>query len=43
MTEWERDGDIQRRSDDDDLGGTMRLGAYDCKLSAQLPRCGNLR
>ncbi|MGB0824016.1 MAG: CTP synthase, partial [Alphaproteobacteria bacterium] len=34
MTEWERDGDIQRRSDDDDLGGTMRLGAYDCKLSA---------
>ncbi len=34
MTEWERDGDIQRRSDDDDLGGTMRLGAYDCKLTA---------
>ena len=34
MTEWERDGDIQRRTDDDDLGGTMRLGAYDCKLSA---------
>ena len=34
MTDWDRDGDIQRRSDDDDLGGTMRLGAYDCKLSA---------
>lgn len=32
MTEWERDGDVERRGEDDDLGGTMRLGAYDCKL-----------
>ena len=32
MTEWERDGDTERRGEDDDLGGTMRLGAYDCKL-----------
>ncbi|MDA8604150.1 CTP synthase [Alphaproteobacteria bacterium] len=32
MTEWQRDGDVERRGDDDDLGGTMRLGAYDCAL-----------
>ncbi|MAW51657.1 MAG: CTP synthetase [Geminicoccus sp.] len=32
MTEWQRDGDTERRGDDDDLGGTMRLGAYDCAL-----------
>ena len=34
MTEWERDsGDIERRQADDDLGGTMRLGAYPCDLA----------
>ncbi len=34
MTEWERDsGDIERRREDDDLGGTMRLGAYPCDLA----------
>ena len=32
MTKWQRDGDVERRGDDDDLGGTMRLGAYDCAL-----------
>ena len=32
MTEWQRDGDVERRGDGDDLGGTMRLGAYDCAL-----------
>ncbi|MDA9176149.1 CTP synthase [Alphaproteobacteria bacterium] len=32
MTEWQRDGDVERRGDDEDLGGTMRLGAYDCAL-----------
>ncbi len=33
MTEWERDGgDIERRAEDDDKGGTMRLGAYPCAL-----------
>jgi CTP synthase len=34
MTEWERDtGAIERRQADDDLGGTMRLGAYPCELA----------
>jgi len=32
MTEWQRGNQVERRSADDDLGGTMRLGAYDAKL-----------
>ena len=33
MTEWSKDGgSVERRSDEDDLGGTMRLGNYECKL-----------
>jgi CTP synthase len=32
MTEWERDGRLQRRGAGDNLGGTMRLGAYPCML-----------
>ncbi len=33
MTEWAKDGgSVERRSGDDDLGGTMRLGNYECKL-----------
>lgn len=32
MTEWEKDGQKQTRSKKSDLGGTMRLGAYDCRL-----------
>jgi CTP synthase len=32
MTEWELDGVIQVRSEDDDKGGTMRLGAYEAHL-----------
>jgi CTP synthase len=32
MTEWQRDGVSERRSDDGDLGGTMRLGAYPASL-----------
>ncbi len=32
MTEWEKDGAVVRRGADDDLGGTMRLGAYPCRL-----------
>ncbi len=32
MTEWVRDGIVQRRSTDSDLGGTMRLGAYPAHL-----------
>ncbi len=32
MTEWERDGMKVHRSHDSDLGGTMRLGAYPCKV-----------
>jgi len=29
LTEWERDGTTEKRSEDDDMGGTMRLGAFD--------------
>ena len=32
MTEWDKDGAKQIRHKDGDLGGTMRLGAYECKL-----------
>jgi CTP synthase len=34
MTEWARDGRVEQRSADSDLGGTMRLGAYDCDIAA---------
>lgn len=33
MTEWEQDGVKQKRKAGDDLGGTMRLGAYLCKMT----------
>ncbi|HEY9080743.1 CTP synthase [Magnetovibrio sp.] len=32
MTEWAKEGDLEKRAKDGDLGGTMRLGAYDCVL-----------
>ncbi len=32
MTEWMRDGVLETRGKDDDVGGTMRLGAYECAL-----------
>jgi len=32
MTEWEHDGVRVQRNADDDLGGTMRLGGYPCKV-----------
>jgi CTP synthase len=34
MTEWQREGDIERRAPTDDMGGTMRLGNYPCVLEA---------
>ena len=33
ITEWKKDGVIESRSSADDMGGTMRLGSYDCKLT----------
>ncbi|MFB3135965.1 MAG: gamma-glutamyl-gamma-aminobutyrate hydrolase family protein, partial [Rhodospirillales bacterium] len=33
MTEWIRDGTVETRARDGDMGGTMRLGAYGCVLS----------
>ena len=33
MTEWNLGNETQVRDAEDDLGGTMRLGAYDCLLS----------
>ncbi len=32
MTEWEQEGGRVHRSADSDLGGTMRLGGYPCKV-----------
>ena len=32
MTEWLTDDGSEKRGDDADLGGTMRLGSYPCKL-----------
>jgi CTP synthase len=32
MTEWVRGNKLERRGAGDNLGGTMRLGAYDCML-----------
>ncbi len=32
MTEWDNAGTKQKRNTESDLGGTMRLGAYDCVL-----------
>ncbi len=32
LTEWVKDGDVQQRSKDSDLGGTMRVGSYECHL-----------
>jgi len=34
MTEWASDGVLEKRAQDGDLGGTMRLGAYDCTIKA---------
>ncbi len=33
MTEWAKGDDIERRQENSDLGGTMRLGAYPCDLT----------
>ncbi len=32
MTEWMRGGMLETRSREGDMGGTMRLGAYDCEI-----------
>jgi CTP synthase len=32
MTEWQRGSVLEKRGKDDDLGGTMRLGAYECAI-----------
>ena len=32
LTEWMRGNTVERRNVDDDMGGTMRLGAYECDL-----------
>jgi CTP synthase len=33
MTEWVRGNQLEKRAADGDLGGTMRLGAYECLLA----------
>ena len=32
MTEWDQGGQMERRDHNSDKGGTMRLGAYECRL-----------
>lgn len=34
LTEWMRGDEIETRGEDSDMGGTMRLGAYDCHLES---------
>ncbi len=34
LTEWTRGNAVERRSAEGNLGGTMRLGAYDCAVAA---------
>ena len=34
MTEWYKGESLEKRDKEDDIGGTMRLGAYDCNISA---------
>ena len=34
MTEWAQDGGVQKRGKSDDLGGTMRLGAFPCVIKS---------
>ena len=33
LTEWVKDGSVERRTAGGALGGTMRLGAYECRLA----------
>ena len=33
LTEWIRGNEVERRNAEDDLGGTMRLGAYEARLA----------
>ncbi len=33
LTEWMRGDELERRNAEDNLGGTMRLGAYECHLA----------
>jgi CTP synthase len=33
MTEWVRGNVVERRNEEAEMGGTMRLGAYDCQLA----------
>lgn len=35
MTQWEKDGSLQKRQTNDNLGGTMRLGAYPCHIKEE--------
>jgi len=40
VTEWRAaDGSLEKRSQDSDLGGTMRLGAQQCRLTPQTLAC----
>ncbi len=34
LTEWTRGNEVERRGSADDMGGTMRLGAYPCDLKS---------
>lgn len=47
MTEWERGESVEKRSQTSDLGGTMRLGAYEChitkgSLASRIYRTGHI-
>lgn len=33
ITEWVKGGNVEKRSEDNNLGGTMRLGSYECIIN----------
>ncbi len=33
LTEWMHDDELERRTTEDNLGGTMRLGSYECRIT----------
>ena len=35
LTEWKKENKVEIRSKDSDLGGTMRLGSYPCKIKSK--------
>lgn len=35
LTEWDKEGAIERREENEDIGGTLRLGSYPCEIKRE--------